>query len=193
MGWGKVPKAIDLPDGSQTGRNGNLETIPFDEHLEKEVQNSVKEGRALGDKEKGYVYDKIDYYKSLADRCQLDSNTEKILSLFECSYWTVDSEELKKCLDYKNRDGSPIDKGKQEYAYSETILILGETLRDYAKKTGNADYQRTVDDMCSIGRIIYNTDKENMAGRPNPSELFDEIVERMHDNDLPEHERGRGQ
>ena len=190
MGWEKEPQKVDTPVVPETGQG--VKTMPCDIDLNFDIAKAVKEGRILNDREKEYVYDKIDHYKLIANKYNFSTETEKILTMFETDYPEIESEGLKKSLEYKNRDGSPIAKGKDKYSFGEEIVFAGELLKEYFEGKNASYQQKAVNYVFNFGMNLHKAKKESHETGVSASEIFNRLMEKVEAPDFEKMEKGRG-
>ena len=192
MGWDKEAKVV-----SSEGLNNKY---PVDLELEESISSALKEGRKLNDKEKNFIYDKLDFYKYAAEKAEVPYTNEKLLDLFQYGYYKLDGEELKKALDYKNRDGSELSKGRQAFLYGEGAWVMANIYKEGMAHIKDPEVLKCVDDVMKLSRDYYEREKEAIINMPqgehhgekrgaNPSEVFEDIMSK---NEPQEKSKGRG-
>ena len=192
MGWDKEAKVV-----SSEGLNNKY---PVDFELEESISSALKEGRKLSDKEKNFIYDKLDFYKYVAEKAKVPYTNEKLLDLFQYGYYKLDGEELKKALDYKNRDGSELSKGRQAFLYGEGAWVMANIYKEGTTHIKDPKFLENVDNVMKLSRDYYEREKEAIINMPqgehhgekrgaNPSEVFEDIISK---NEPQEKSKGRG-
>lgn len=201
---GKVDKwdASKLPIGEQNVKNNEEKELTppkfkFNQLTEAKISLAVTKGEDLNEDQVNYLRDKIDFYKYFAKEFNVKNpTTEKVIHMLaeNNSTWLLKDDDIKKALDYKDRDGSEIGKASDSFSRQESFLVAKEIAKYHNAGTKTEKVSNDLlDYMYNSTFGIENKPSEKLVeAREKLNNKVQETFERIMDSQKESPERSNG-